>query len=191
MLKNVDNPPPIAFTYIYNGKARDLRTKIGISEYKKDTIKRQPAFNGIAIWDTGATASVITAKVASELGLIPIGKTNVRGANITKISNVYLVNIYLPNRVQVVGVRVTEIDEITGNFDVLIGMDIITLGDFAVTSKSNITKISYQMPSTHDIDFVIENKRIAKDTRIMAKLKKDRAEYNKAKQKTKKKRKRR
>jgi hypothetical protein len=37
----------------------------------------------------------------------------------------------LPSRVQVVGIRVTEIEEIISNFDVLIGMDIIANSNLA------------------------------------------------------------
>lgn len=38
--------------------------------------------------------------------------------------------------------------------DMLIGMDIITLGDFALTHKNNGTVFSFQIPSTHEYDFV-------------------------------------
>ena len=50
--------------------------------------------------------------------------------------------------------QVTEGD-ITGT-DVLIGMDIISQGDFAITASQGETKFTFQIPSTHDIDFVKE-----------------------------------
>ena len=40
--------------------------------------------------------------------------------------------------------------------DVLIGMDVISMGDFAVTARNGCTKFSFQIPSTHDIDFSAE-----------------------------------
>jgi hypothetical protein len=124
--------PRPAFTRQFDRKVRVLFTKIGISPYKSNqSINPRPQFEGTAIWDTGATGSVITPKVASDLKLVPIGKKQVRGVNGVSSANEYLVNIFLPNRVQIVGIPVTEAGDILGDFDVLIGMDIITLGDFA------------------------------------------------------------
>lgn len=37
--------------------------------------------------------------------------------------------------------------------DMLIGMDIIGLGDFAITHKNMGTVFSFQIPSTHEYDF--------------------------------------
>ena len=42
-------------------------------------------------------------------------------------------------------------------FDVLIGMDIITKGDFAITNPDGTTKFSFRIPSQADIDFVRES----------------------------------
>ena len=65
--------------------------------------------------------------------------------------NVYLVNIGLPN-----GVMIPNIPAVWGEMaglDVLIGMDIITLGDFAVTNQNNVTTFSFRIPSLHTIDY--------------------------------------
>lgn len=67
-------------------------------------------------------------------------------------SNTYLVNVVLPNNVQFRHVKVTE-GTVTGA-DILIGMDIIGAGDFAVTNHDGKTVFSYRHPSTHCIDFV-------------------------------------
>jgi uncharacterized protein YchJ len=42
--------------------------------------------------------------------------------------------------------------------DVLIGMDILGLGDFAVTHHQGKTTFSFRVPSRHEIDFVAEEK---------------------------------
>jgi hypothetical protein len=40
-------------------------------------------------------------------------------------------------------------------FDILIGMDIITLGDFAITNANHRTVVSFRIPpDTKHIDFV-------------------------------------
>jgi hypothetical protein len=66
---------------------------------------------------------------------------------------VYLVNIALPNRVQFSGVEVAE-SVLPPGLDVVIGMDIITRGDFAVTNRGGKTTFSFRIPSQADIDFV-------------------------------------
>lgn len=107
-----------------------------------------------AIWDTGAMASVISSRVVEVLNLKPVGKAKVFHANGMSIVNTYIVNIVLPHGVQIQSVLVTE--GILGDTNVLIGMDIIAMGDFAVTSSQGKTKFSFQIPSTHDTDYTKE-----------------------------------
>ena len=115
----------------------------------------------LAIWDTGATHSAITKKVVDDLGLKPTGARETRHADGKSINNTYLVNISLPNRVMVGQVRVTEVklipDDNTSDDQqpqLLIGMDIIGLGDFAVTNADGKTTFSFRVPSVEEIDFV-------------------------------------
>ncbi len=58
----------------------------------------------------------------------------------------------LHNKLRVKDVRVTE-GRLNG-FGLLIGMDIINLGDFALTHKNQQTVFSFQIPPTHEYDFV-------------------------------------
>ncbi len=68
-------------------------------------------------------------------------------------ANTYLINIRLESNVEVCSVNVTE-GILNNNIEVLIGMDIIGMGDFAVTNKDGITIFSYRFPSVEWIDFV-------------------------------------
>ena len=113
----------------------------------------------IATWDTGATSTVITSKVVKELGLKPSGKVKVRGVGPAGTvqehdSDTYLVNILLPNGVGVWGVRVSE--NAVDGCDVLIGMDVITTGDLAITNHNGKTTFSFRVPPCEEIDFVAE-----------------------------------
>jgi len=67
----------------------------------------------------------------------------------------YLINLTLPNKVIFSYVKVTKTD-LGPDFDVLIGMDIITRGDFAVTNKDGKTCFSFRVPSFEVIDFLQE-----------------------------------
>jgi len=108
-----------------------------------------------AIWDTGATASVITQAVVDACGLKPIGMVQTHGVHGTELSEVYLVNIRLPQGVAFMHVQVTK-GKLVGGANVLIGMDIIAQGDFAVTNKGGITVFSFRVPAQTHIDFVKE-----------------------------------
>lgn len=59
----------------------------------------------------------------------------------------------LPNNVGFPIIRVTESKNIAGA-DVLIGMDILCQGDFAITNKDKKTVMSYRFPSQDRIDYV-------------------------------------
>lgn len=147
--------PSRSFTLAHNRVSRALVTKATIHQAfdpkKTKSIPQGKKYN--AVWDTGATNTVITKKVAQECGLKSISMTQVHTAGGTINCSVYLVNIMLPNEVTVQMLRVTEA-ELTGDFEVLIGMDIITLGDFAITNKNKKTTFSFRIPSTETIDFV-------------------------------------
>ncbi len=125
-----------AFTLTFNGIAPQLITPINIST-AFDPSKPPPVppqlFDGNALWDTGASQCVISQKFVSSLGLTPIGSGLVRHAGGSSSCNRYLLNFYLPNRVAFPGVMVSECD-IADNFDIIIGMDIITSGDFSLTN---------------------------------------------------------
>ncbi len=41
--------------------------------------------------------------------------------------------------------------------DILIGMDVITMCDFAITNKCGNTVFSFDIPSTHRTDYSVKN----------------------------------
>lgn len=144
-----------SFTIEYNSLVECIATKCGISKafntvYQLDMMP--PDFVEFhALWDTGAMRSVISTEVVKILGLLPVGQAKVYHTNGVSIVKTYLIDILLPNAIEFSTVLVTE--GILGDTDVLIGMDIISKGDFAVTGSNGKTKFSFQVPSTHDIDF--------------------------------------
>jgi hypothetical protein len=75
--------------------------------------------------------------------------------------NEYYVNLILPNQVMVSRVRATECEEVEGKFDVIIGMSVITLGDFAVSQPRGETIFSFRVPSIEAIDFIEQAQTIA------------------------------
>lgn len=153
--------PTFGFTTRGNGLARELINDISISELHDPTSgSPEPVKKTYkAIWDTGATNTAITRKVVQELGLQASGRAtcHVVGAAdkaATHDTDTFLVDIYLPNNVKITGLRVSEMS-IRGG-DVLLGMDIIANGDFAVSNYDGKTWWTFRIPSNEPIDFVEE-----------------------------------
>lgn len=108
-----------------------------------------------AVWDTGATSSVITPEVVALCDLKPTGRVRVNSVFGVEETDTFLVSINLPSNYLASGVSV-PLGRLGRGVDVLIGMDIISLGDFAITSRYGRTKFSFRCPSRADIDFVAE-----------------------------------
>ena len=133
------------------GIARSITTPVEIKNvFTQDKVTTK------GIWDTGATGSVITKSTATSLGLLPVKRTRVRGVHGDKEVNVYYVNITLNNKNISINAQVTECDELSADYSIgmLIGMNIITMGDFAVTNYQGQTTMTFRVPSLQKIDFV-------------------------------------
>ncbi len=89
-----------AFTLNYGGVVRELKTDAAVKPPNAlvgDDESLKIEVN--AIWDTGATGTVITEKIVSLLELKPTGKTIVYGVNSQDIVNKYIVDIEFPNKI--------------------------------------------------------------------------------------------
>lgn len=106
-----------------------------------------------ALWDTGATQCVISERYAQSIGLMKVGVASMNHAGGTDDVNVYVADIELLNKVVVRDVKLLSTKSIN-DFDMIIGMDVITLGDFCVTNKDKKTVVSFRYPSESCIDFV-------------------------------------
>jgi hypothetical protein len=106
-----------------------------------------------AIWDTGASGTVITQLIVNNLGLIPTGMCVAYTANGPTRQNTYIIDISLSDGITMKDVTVSCATSFSGGCDVLIGMDIISQGDFSITNLNGITCMSFRKPSLHEIDF--------------------------------------
>lgn len=164
-----------AFTTYYNGVAREIKNEVHVFISKNFSEKFNLKYKGIqysAVWDTGATRTAIHPKIAKELKLIPIGKQIIHAAKSSYDSPVYLIDLGLPNGVLISDLQVTEAPNLL-HCDVLIGMDVICLGDFCITNASGKTWISFRIPPDYKhINYVDEFKRGQKSQKMVKKYKK-------------------
>lgn len=146
------NPMGHIFTTYSHVGVRDLRNKVRVSS-AIDPEDNKRVFT--AIWDTGATHTSISRRVSEELGLRPTGRMEMRGVNRTKEVNTYKVNLVLPNNVRIEDLTVPEVSKLGSAADLLIGMNVISLGNFVVSTHQGITSFSFQCPSNRRIDLLL------------------------------------
>lgn len=140
-------------------------TGVNIESVLKTPVKISNTINGceiksLAIWDTGATNSVITKSAAQQLGLKAVSMAYVNGVHGGKFVNVYQVTITLNNENISITTRVTECEELSATKDtaLLIGMNIINMGDLCISNFEGKTVMTFRVPSLTRIDFVEELK---------------------------------
>ena len=80
----------------------------------------------------------------------------VNGVHGMKEVNVYYLNVTLNNNQITIDTQVTECAELSADHATgfLIGMNIISQGDFAITNFEGKTTMSFRVPSLQKIDFV-------------------------------------
>lgn len=104
---------------------------------------------------------MISPVVAAGLSLTPVGAANVTHAGGSSISKTYMVNFGLPNMVMFVGALVSEFPGVGAGCEALVGMDIISMGDFSITNFGGQTCMSFRTPSVASVDYVAEHNRLA------------------------------
>jgi hypothetical protein len=102
------------------------------------------------IWDTGATQSVIDNDLKINLNFIPISSKLVFGVNRKQYVDIVAASIKLPNGFVIKNKRF-YVCNLPPGIDMLIGMDIIQLGDFHISNKGGKTQFSFVIPSLPDI----------------------------------------
>ena len=143
----------VSFTRQNGGIASSLRTEAVVFTDCKEHGKEYEPKIWTAVWDTGSSNTVISERIVFDIGLTPVGEVSARVMGESRLSNVYIVSIGLPNGLKVPDLQVIGGDFSEDDFDILIGMDIITLGDFAVTNANGKTVFSFRYPPKGHIDF--------------------------------------
>lgn len=147
--------PNQAFTTRFNGRASRLINQVEIFPAFAVGATPLPGKKYVALYDTGATHSTISPKVVQELNLPNIRATRVGVGGGFHDTTSHLVNIKLPSNVMCPMFQVAKIHVPSGE-DVIIGMDILGSGDFAVTQDNGNTVFSFCVPARKCLDFVAE-----------------------------------
>ena len=139
-----------ALTVSYNGITNKIIIPVNVTN-DKGICKTFPG-----LIDTGATNTFVSLELATELGLVSVAIIDSGTANGKAKANVYVADLSLcDGRVvfqkhKVLSANLTE----QPGVEMLIGMDILSCGDFALTHKDGNSKASFRVPSCESYDFI-------------------------------------
>ena len=103
--------------------------------------------------DTGSADSGITETVVNKLNVIPINDKEYHTANGKIVAPRYNITLTLQDSVVFPNIQTSLFTNNGNGFDFLIGMDIISQGNLAVTNSNGVKLISFEYPTHGTIDF--------------------------------------
>ena len=136
----------------YDGVTKELTTSVSMVPANADdaALCGEPAAVE-AIWDTGATMTCIKPALRERLKLRPLefGSTEIAGVGGKVAADAAFVDLLIMPGVKIKDCLVYVMD-FPGDAEMLIGMDIIGMGDFAVCNAGGKTSFSFAMPPFPD-----------------------------------------
>ena len=136
-----------SFRCQYNGIAINLVIDAEIS-----SIDNNKRLKIDALWDTGLNQTMVCQKIINKLNLEPVGDGFLDTISDEKVpSKIYIANLFLPGGIDIPNIKVTGGDP--KGCDVLIGMDIISQGDFAVSNFNGKTTFVFRKPSAGEFSY--------------------------------------
>ena len=144
-------PKHLALSYYYEKNINKIITPVSLYSIPFNSSLN---LTTDALWDTGANMSAITPEIQQQLNAKPIDKKAIAGIHSMQVVDVVYITIELPNKVIKKNIEVV-VCNFTTNVGMIIGMDIISLGDFALSNGEGQTLFSFAVPPFRDkIDFL-------------------------------------
>lgn len=111
----------------------------------------------LGIVDTGCSHTCISEELAKEMSLQSLGKVpySVVGGEKQEV-DCYMVNIMIDNTIPCGDIEAGSYHKGDAFYDVIIGMDILSKCDFAITSASGHMVLTMEYPSKRNLDFTKE-----------------------------------
>ena len=140
-------PVSVAFTQRFPKIEDKLHTQFKIIPH----FSKQTGVPILAQWDTGASMSAISKKLVEMLELPVVSMTKIGTANGVADTTIHIIDLQLPNGDLIPDLRVVAADMTEV---MLVGMDVISRGDFAISNYKGHTILNFRIPSYAEIDFV-------------------------------------
>lgn len=126
----------------YKSKAKELAIPVCIANPQDP---ERFISDCIGIIDTGATSSMISADLAEQLELEPYGTISISGVHGTENAKLFRCDIIFGSDYILPGHSVSAAEGDAG-FDLLIGMDILTMGEMYVSNQAGKTFFRFGIP---------------------------------------------
>ena len=137
-----------AFTKKYDNLTRVLTLPVKIS-----LVGSNGSYETQGIIDTGAICSVVSMNLVEKLRGIPFSYQFINTASShNTMTPLYKASIVLCNKLEITNLTVSD-GTLPAGEECLIGMDILSLGDLAVSNFEGKTCISFRIPSLQNIVF--------------------------------------
>lgn len=188
----------VAHTSRYSSRMRQIASQVTLETPDAYPEKRTEEI--VALWDTGASGSVISYSIAEKLGLQPSGMEKTCGVGGIRDCEVYDVVLHLNPYFRDIKLKVTsgKLHKDDGGperseIGFLIGMDLIGYGDFFTgcyrDGGETRTMFSYRAPTAHSpVDYLKEIELYNRDKQQKQRAAESRRKYSRNTGKRKKKR---
>lgn len=143
----------VAFTIRHAEIAEAIYSEARVSHANLEASTAENEASTKALWDTGATHSCISDRLARKLGLVAVDYAHVATASGIEHVPTYFTHLYLSRELIFRNWELMQFQYCDDDSDIINGMDIITQGDFSISNLDGRTVCSFRLPSQHLVDF--------------------------------------
>lgn len=108
-------------------------------------MRGQKSEETVAMWDTGASVCGITHALYERLGFVPEYKMTARAFDGPKTVDVCMGALMI-GKIIMKQVRFMVYDKLDDDVDLVIGLDVILMGDFSLRKLPGSTEVSFSVP---------------------------------------------
>lgn len=135
------------WTREYDGRVTSLTVDVEVNGAEGSKPKTLTA-----LIDTGCDTTSIYNDVAIDMGLKKVGEKPMKSATGRWVSPLYYVDLTIGGKIKLDG-AIAAFPQKQKTADFIIGLDTLSICDFAITNANGRTKVSLAWPTSHDIDF--------------------------------------
>lgn len=103
-----------------------------------------------ALWDTGSTESLLSEKIVKMIEPILKNKSKYVTRDVVIECETYAVSLSLSDEITFRDVLMKKADLSDKNVDIIIGMDIISRGDFEIRNYNNLVEFAFRIPPRNE-----------------------------------------